>query len=90
MQERRTRPRQVIEFGGLVQKAGLVKLVNDDRAELLGALFEIAGWLQEDERQEETTNLKAHWRRRGRRASDTDAAAPGTGNEGRSEKDAPP
>ena len=90
VQERRTRTRQLIELGGLVQKAGLVELVDDDRATLLGALLEIAGWLQEDERQEETTNLKARWRRRGLRAFDADAAAPGIENEGRSEKGTPP
>src|SRR4051794_23396315 len=34
--ERRARTRQLIELGGLVQKAGLVDLTNDDRASLLG------------------------------------------------------
>jgi len=77
VQDRRARTRQLIELGGLVQKAGLVELVDDDRAILLGALLEIAGWLQEDKRQEEATDLKARWRRRGLRAFDADAAATG-------------
>ena len=37
MQDRRARTRQVIELGGLVQKAELVELLEDDRATLLGA-----------------------------------------------------
>jgi len=79
VQERRARTRQLIELGGLVQKAGLVELVDDDRATLLGALLEIAGRLQEDEHQEETTNLKVRWRRRGLRAFDADKAQVGAG-----------
>lgn len=76
VQERRARTRQLIELGGLVQKAKLVELVDDDRATLLGALLEIAGRLQEDERQEETpADLKARWRRRGSRAFDADQVA---------------
>jgi len=77
VQERRARTRQLIELGGLVQKAGLVELTNDDRATLLGALLDITAKLQEqgNERQEETpTNLKARWRRRGLRAFDADNA----------------
>ena len=31
-----------------MQKAGLVELVNDDRAILLGAFLDIAQWLQEE------------------------------------------
>ncbi len=78
VQERRARTRQLIELGGLVQKAGLVELLDDDRATLLGALLDIAGRLQEqmDEHQEETpANLKARWRRRGLRAFDADQVA---------------
>ena len=81
VQERRARTRQLIELGGLVQKAGLVELLDDDRATLLGALLDIAGRLQQqdDERQEgraETpAGLKARWRRQGIRAFDADKAA---------------
>ena len=80
-QERRARTRQLIELGGLVQKAGLVELLDDDRATLLGALLDIAGRLQpqEDERQEgqveAPASLKARWQRRGMRAFKADNAA---------------
>lgn len=84
IQDRRARTRHLIELGGLVQKAGLVELVDDDRATLLGALLEIASWLQDDEDQEEVTNLKARWRRRGLRAFDADAAVAASGDQGRS------
>jgi hypothetical protein len=78
VQDRRTRTRHLIELGGLVQKAGLVELVEDDRATLLGAFLELAEQLrgghegkEEDERQEEKpADLKARWRRRGLRAFD--------------------
>ena len=78
VQERRARTRQLIELGSLMHKAGLVELLDDDRATLLGALLDIAGRLQPqgDGRQEETpANLKAQWRRRGLRAFDADKAA---------------
>jgi hypothetical protein len=73
VQDRRARTRHLIELGGLVQKAGLVELVEDDRATLLGAFLELAARLQEDERQEEKPiELKARWRRRGLRAFDAE------------------
>ena len=80
MQDRRARTRHLIELGGLVQKAGLVELVEDDRATLLGAFLELAEQLrgeheekEEDERQEEKpADLKARWRRRGLLAFDAD------------------
>jgi hypothetical protein len=40
---RRKRTRHLIELGGLVQKAGLVELADDDRATIYGALLELAG-----------------------------------------------
>ena len=40
--ERRERTRHLIESGGLVRKAGLVELLDDDRASLLGAFLELA------------------------------------------------
>jgi len=78
VQERRARTRQLIELGGLVQKAGLVELTGDDRTTLLGALLEIAARLQqqEGERQEGTpADLKAQWRRRGLQVFKADEAA---------------
>ena len=76
MQNRRARTRRLIELGGLVQKAGLVELVDDDRATLLGALLSLADRLQEDEPQDITqADLMARWRRRGLRAFDADKEA---------------
>jgi len=82
VQQRRARTRQLIELGGLVQKAGLVELVDDDRATLLGAFLELADQLragqegEEVERQGEGFNdPRARWRRRGLRAFDADKEA---------------
>ncbi|GLQ81476.1 hypothetical protein GCM10007881_49970 [Mesorhizobium huakuii] len=47
--ERRKRTRQLIELGGLVVKAGIVDLTNDDRTIIYGALLWIAAKLQSDE-----------------------------------------
>ena len=84
VRERRERTRHLIELGGLVRKAGLVELTDDDRAIMLGAFLELADRLQpqEDERQDESrTELLARWRRRGLRAfeQDTNGQA-GTGH----------
>ena len=43
---RRERTRHLIELGGLVQKAGLVELLDDDRATLLGAFLHLADQLR--------------------------------------------
>jgi Conjugal transfer protein TraD len=67
---RRERTRHLIELGGLVQKAGLVELTDDDRAVLLGAFLAIAARLQGEDREQAITL----WRRRGKRAFDDDAA----------------
>ena len=73
VQDRRARTRQLIELGGLVQKAGLVELLEDDRATLLGALLGLADQLQGiGQEEEEPGNLKAQWRRRGMRAFEAD------------------
>lgn len=61
---RRERTRHLIELGGLVVKAGLVDLTDDDRPTLYGALLAVAGKLQGDER----TNALALWQRKGKRA----------------------
>ena len=61
--ERRARTRQLIELGGLVQKAGLVDLTNDDRAALFGAFLGLADLLKG----EGNAALVEVWRRRGRR-----------------------
>jgi hypothetical protein len=44
--ERRKRTRHLIELGGLVVKAGLVDLTDDDRATTFGALLWCADKLQ--------------------------------------------
>jgi hypothetical protein len=62
--QRRERTRHLIELGGLVQKAGLVELTDDDRAVLLGAFIAVAAKLQGEEREQAITL----WSRRGQRA----------------------
>lgn len=62
--KRRERTRHLIELGGLVQKAGLVELSDDDRAVLLGAFLAVAAKLRSEERE----NAITLWRRRGKRA----------------------
>lgn len=66
---RRERTRHLIELGGLVQKAGLVEIADDDRAMLYGALLELALQM----RGEDGARVKLHLRRRGIRAFATDA-----------------
>jgi Conjugal transfer protein TraD len=61
---RRERTRHLIELGGLVQKARLVELADDDRAVLLGAFLAVAAKLHGEEREQAITL----WRRRGQRA----------------------
>jgi hypothetical protein len=62
--KRRERTRQLIELGGLIVKANLVELTDDDRAVLLGLLIDAAAKLR-DEQREQALML---WRRRGQRA----------------------
>ena len=50
VQDRRARTRHLIELGGLVQKAGLVELLDDDRATLLGAFLDLAAQLRDPDR----------------------------------------
>ncbi|WP_213978881.1 conjugal transfer protein TraD [Sphingomonas sp. dw_22] len=64
--KRRERTRHLIELGGLVVKAGLVDLTDDDRATLYGAFLSIAVKLQGEERD----NVLVLWKRRGKRAFD--------------------
>lgn len=64
MVKRRERTRQLIELGGLVAKADLIELTDDDRAVIFGLLIAAAATLRGEQR-EETLTL---WRRRGKRA----------------------
>ena len=80
VQDRRARTRHLIELGGLVQKAGLVELVDDDRATMLGALLELAARLRGQEEGDERqgvgpADLMLRWRRRGLRVFDADKEA---------------
>jgi hypothetical protein len=78
VQERRARTRQLIELGGLVQKAGLVELTGDDRATLLGAMMYLADQLRggRDGVEDRTSQqLAAAWRHRGLRAFEQDRKA---------------
>lgn len=67
--KRRERTRHLIELGGLIAKAGLIELTDDDRAVILGLLIEAADKLRGDERELVLTL----WRRRGKRAFEADA-----------------
>lgn len=62
--KRRERTRHLIELGGLVVKAGLVDLTDDDRATLYGAFLTVADKLGG----EDCGNTLALWQRKGRRA----------------------
>lgn len=61
--KRRERTRHLIELGGLVMKAGLVELADDDRAVILGLLVEAATKLRGPDREQVLTL----WQRRGKR-----------------------
>ena len=67
--QRRERTRHLIELGGLVQKAGLVDLADDDRATIDGALLELVGRARGDD----AGDTLALWKRRGKRAFDAEA-----------------
>jgi hypothetical protein len=66
--KRRERTRHLIELGGLVIKAGLVDLTDDDRATIYGAFLTVADRLRGDER----ANALALWKRKGQRAFETE------------------
>ena len=68
--KRRERTRHLIELGGLVVKAGLVDLTDDDRAVMFGVVLEAAATLRGDNREQ----ALVLWRRRGKRAFDDVAA----------------
>lgn len=74
VQDRRARTRQLIELGGLVQKAGLVELLEDDRATILGALLNVAGQLR-GAGDADPAHLRARWHRTGMRAFEADKDA---------------
>ncbi len=71
---RRERTRHLIELGGLVQKAGLVDLTDDDRATIYGALLDVAARGRSDD----ASSVLALWKRRGKRAFDAEQDADDT------------
>jgi len=71
--KRRERTRQLIELGGLIAKAGLVELTDDDRAILFGLLIEAAAKLRSGDREQQLVL----WRRRGKRAFEGAALSAG-------------
>lgn len=71
---RRERTRHLIELGGLVQKAGLVDLTDDDRATIYGALLDAAARGRSDD----GSSVLALWKRRGKRAFDAEQDADDT------------
>ena len=70
--KRRERTRHLIELGGLVTKAGLVDLTDDDRATLYGAFLTVADRLRGEER----SNALALWQRKGKRAFEAEQKVP--------------
>jgi len=66
--ERRKRTRHLIALGGLVVKAGIVDLVGDDRATILGALLSMADKLQSAQGDQARTL----WTARGKQAFEND------------------
>lgn len=69
--KRRERTRQLIELGGLVAKAELVELTDDDRAMLYGAFL----WMADKLRSDDGAQASALWIRKGKRAFDMAAIA---------------
>lgn len=67
--KRRERTRQLIELGGLIAKAGLIELTDDDRALIFGILIEASATLRTNDRERAVTL----WRRRGKRAFEESA-----------------
>lgn len=62
--KRRERTRHLIELGGLVIKAGLVELADDDRAVLYGAFLAVADKLRGEDREK----ALAIWKQKGGQA----------------------
>jgi hypothetical protein len=78
---RRARTRLLIEYGGLVVKAGLPDLTDDDRATMLGGLLALRDQLT-GIGDDPPDTIRQRWRRRGLRAFDADAAAKAEGGAG--------
>ncbi|WP_456777007.1 conjugal transfer protein TraD [Bradyrhizobium sp. USDA 4369] len=68
--ERRKRTRHLIELGGLVVKARVVDLTNDDHVTIFGALLWIADKLKGDQREQ----AQALWVAKGKQAFEAESA----------------
>jgi Conjugal transfer protein TraD len=66
--ERRKRTRHLIELGGLMVKAGIVDLTNDDRALIYGALL----WMAEKLRSDQGDHARKVWTGKGKQAFEAD------------------
>jgi hypothetical protein len=64
--ERRKRIRHLIELGGLVAKAGIVELTNDDRATIYGAML----WIAAELKSHEGEHARELWSAKGKQAFD--------------------
>ena len=62
--ERRKRTRHLIELGGLVVKAGIVDLTDDDRATIYGALL----WMADKLKSEDGERARGVWTAKGKQA----------------------
>lgn len=62
--QRRARTKHLIELGGLVVKAGVVDLTNDDRTVILGALL----WMADKLKSNDGERACALWVEKGKRA----------------------
>jgi conjugative transfer protein TraD len=69
--ERRKRTRHLIELGGLVVKAGIVDLTDDDRATIFGALL----WMADKLKSSQGEHARARWAAKGKRAFEADPVA---------------
>ncbi|MBZ9991405.1 conjugal transfer protein TraD [Mesorhizobium sp. BH1-1-5] len=66
--ERRKRTRHLIELGGLLVKAGIVELTNDDRAMIYGALL----WMADKLQSHESVHERDLWAAKGKQAFDAE------------------
>lgn len=66
--ERRQRTRHLIELGGLVVKAGIVELTNDDRAIIYGAML----WMADKLQSHEGERVRDLWAAKGNHAFDAE------------------
>ncbi|ABD57140.1 conjugal transfer protein TraD [Jannaschia sp. CCS1] len=66
--ERRKRTRHLIELGGLVVKAGIVDLADDDRVLIYGALL----WIAAKHKSDEGDRAREIWTRMGKAGFEAD------------------